>query len=155
VVSAGIPCVICLDRMPIRTDVRATPAGTPANEPCSKSLSRPSSGHRSPLIAMRAMIVATIDQQPANAGRAQLGEGDLLAEEGGGHAAIEAASTQTLKLKMRKCVPPEQTLSRVGHLAMFYREKSNASKLAGDPSRIRTCPANHGLEIRYSRKTGS
>ena len=81
------------------------------------------------------MIVAAIDRQPANAGRAHLGEGELLAEEGGGHSAIEAPSTQTLKSKMRKCVPPEQTFSKVGHLAMFYREKSNASKLAGDPRR--------------------
>jgi hypothetical protein len=41
---------------------------------------------------MAAMIVGATDQQAANASAAHFGEGDLLAGQGGGHAATEVLS---------------------------------------------------------------
>jgi hypothetical protein len=115
------------------------------------SFSRTSSGHRSLLIAMRAMIVAAIDQQPANAGRAHLGEGELLAEEGGGHRHRSVFESS----KMRKCVPPEQTFSKVGHLAMFYREKSNASKIGWRSEQNKHPNRNQSVALAHLPKGGN
>jgi hypothetical protein len=79
---------IFLSRLPIWPDPRATPtaslAGKPRLQIRQAHVIRPSvAADRSP---MRAMIVAAIDQQAANAGGAHFGEGDLLRSFAVGHA---------------------------------------------------------------------